>query len=52
MNHLTASLIVAACVFLAACIGLTVHRVQPESHRTNETLDVVRLGTGMVSVLA
>jgi hypothetical protein len=52
MNHLTASLIVAACVFLAACIGLMVHRVQPESHRTKETLDVVRLGTGMVSVLA
>ena len=52
MNHFTASLIVAACVFLAACIGLMVHRVQPESHRTKETLDVVRLGTGVVSVLA
>jgi hypothetical protein len=52
MNHLIASLIVAACVFLSACIGLMVHRVQPESHRTKETLDVVRLGTGMLSVLA
>lgn len=32
--------------------GLCLHRVLPAGHLTRETLDVVKLGTGMLSVLA
>ncbi len=46
------SLVVAACIFAGGLIGLTLHRFLPEMHLTKETQDVVRLGIGMVSVLA
>ncbi len=45
-------LAVAATVFAGALIGLHSHRLLPVSHLTRETQDVVRLGTGMLSVLA
>ena len=32
--------------------GLYLHRFLPRAHLTKETLDVIRLGTGMLSVLA
>lgn len=52
MNSIAVSLLVSACVFAAAIVGLNLHRVLPTTHLTKETQDVVRLGTGMVSVLA
>lgn len=52
MNSIAVSLLVSACVFAAAIVGLNLHRVLPRAHLTKETQDVVRLGTGMVSVLA
>ena len=52
MSDLILSLIVTGCVFVGGVLGLQLHRVLPQDHLTKETLDVVRLGTGMVSVLA
>ncbi|HME27943.1 MAG TPA: hypothetical protein VKI44_42595 [Acetobacteraceae bacterium] len=52
MNTITTSLLVAACVFAGGLVGLSLHRVLPSHHLTKETQDVVRLGTGMLSVLA
>jgi hypothetical protein len=46
------SLSVAACVFAGGLAGLNLHRLLPEAHLTKETQEVVRLGTGMLSVLA
>lgn len=52
MNAIEVSLLVAACIFAGGVAGLFLHRILPEEHLTKETLDVVRLATGMVSVLA
>lgn len=52
MTALTVSLIVSACVLAGGLLGLSLHRVLPEAHLTKETQDVVKLGTGMLSVLA
>ncbi|MBI0539647.1 hypothetical protein D9599_29530 [Roseomonas sp. KE2513] len=52
MSDLVTSLIVAGCVFAGGVVGLQLHRVLPPHHLAKETLDVVRLGAGMVSVLA
>jgi hypothetical protein len=52
LNSIAVSLLVSACVFAAAIVGLNLHRVLPTAHLTKDTQDVVRLGTGMVSVLA
>jgi hypothetical protein len=52
MNTITTSLSVAACVFAGGLAGLGLHRVLPQGHLTKETQEVVRLGTGMLSVLA
>jgi hypothetical protein len=46
------SLLVVACVFSGSLVGLTLHRLLPAQHMTSETLDVVRLGNGLLSVLA
>lgn len=52
MDTSTTSLLVAAAVFASSLVGLWLHRLLPDGHQTKETLDVVRLGTGMLSVLA
>jgi hypothetical protein len=52
MDTITTSLTVAACVFTGGLIGINLHRFLPQAHQTKETQDVVRLGTGMLSVLA
>jgi hypothetical protein len=52
MNSITASLLVAACIFGGGMGGLYLHRFLPRGHLTKETLDVIKLGTGMLSVLA
>lgn len=44
--------VVSACVFMGGIIGLLLNRILPEHHLTKETTDAVRLGTGMLSVLA
>jgi hypothetical protein len=52
MNTITISLLVAACVFAGGVAGLHAHRILPPHHLTKETQDVIRLGIGMLSVLA
>lgn len=48
---LTAS-VVSLCVFAGGVAGLLAHRVLLEHHLSKETTDTVRLGAGMLSVLA
>ncbi len=52
MGTIETSLLVAACVFVGGMVGLSLHRLLPDHHLTPQTLDVVRLGNGMLSVLA
>ena len=52
MNALTTNLAVAAFVFAGGMIGLHLHRLLPERQLCKETQDVIRLGTGMLSILA
>src|ERR1700733_8005605 len=52
MNSVTAGLLVAACIFSGGLGGLFLHRILPRDHLTRETLDVIKLGSGMLSVLA
>lgn len=52
MTPLALAAFTAACVFAGAMIGLALHRVLPAAHLSKETQDVVRLGTGMLSVLS
>ena len=44
--------VVSACAFAGGLAGLALHRVRPAHHLAKETADVVRLGAGMLSVLA
>jgi hypothetical protein len=52
MNSITTSLLIAACIFAGGMGGLFLHRILPRGHLTRETQDVIRLGVGMLSVLA
>ena len=52
MNPIIEGLAVAAFVFAGGIGGLYFHRLLPEHHLSRETLDVVKLSTGMLSVLA
>jgi hypothetical protein len=52
MNAIIVSLTVAFTVFAAGAIGLVLHRIVPKAHLTKETQDVIRLGVGMLSVMA
>jgi hypothetical protein len=52
MNSITVSLLVAGCILCGGVGGLYLHRVVPAGHLTRETHDVIKLGTGMLSVLA
>lgn len=52
MSAIGLSIVVAACIFAGGVAGLLLHRVLPPSHLNSETREVVRLGTGMLSVLA
>ena len=52
MSTITISLLVSAVVFAGGLAGLFLNRVLPQDHLTTDTQDVVRLGIGMLSVLA
>jgi len=43
---------VVAAVFTGSVIGFNLHRLLPPHHLSKETHDVIRLGAGMLSVLA
>ena len=52
MNTITISILVTICIFAGGVAGLHLHRILPQRHLTKETQDVIRLGIGMLSVLA
>src|SRR5450756_62828 len=52
MTSITASILVTACVFGGGLIGLYCHRLLPAHHLSKETQEVIKLSTGMLSVLA
>jgi hypothetical protein len=52
MTSITTGLLVAACIFSGGIGGLYLRRVVPGSHLTRDTHDVIKLGAGMLSVLA
>jgi hypothetical protein len=52
MNSIMAGLLVAACIFAGGLTGLHLNRILPKRHLTRETQDVIKLGIGMLSVLA
>jgi hypothetical protein len=49
---MTISLIVFACVFSGALIGIVLHAVLPQHHLSNESKDIVKLGMGLVGTMA
>src|SRR3954447_14740452 len=52
MTAITLGVIASACVFASALVGLFLHQRLPEPHLSKETQDLVKLGTGMISVLS
>ena len=52
MSSTTISLIVFACVFGGALLGILLHAVLPQHHLTNESKDIVKLGMGLVGTMA
>jgi len=52
MSHLIIALIVFACVFGSALLGQYLHTVLPEHHLSQESIDVVKLATGLIATMA
>ena len=52
MNSYLLAAIVFTCVFLGSMVGLWLNAFLPEHHRSQASHDAIKLGTGMISVLA
>jgi len=52
MSSVIIGILVFLVVFSGAIIGMLLNRLLPEDHLAKETQDVIRLSTGMLSVLA
>src|ERR1035438_3206739 len=52
MSSIIVSLIVLACVFGGALLGVVLRSALPPQHLNAETKDVVKLGTGLVGTIA
>src|SRR5512137_803261 len=52
MGSVTLALIVLACIFGGALVGMVLRALLPDHHLSDESKDVVRLGTGMIATLA
>jgi len=52
MSSTTISLIVFACVFGGALLGIFLHASLPQHHLSNESKDIVKLGMGLVGTMA
>jgi hypothetical protein len=52
MSSITVSLIVFACVFGGALLGILLHAVLPPHHLSAESKDIVKLGMGLVGTMA
>ncbi len=52
MSAITVALIAFACIFGGALLGLRIRLFLPDHHLTDETRDVLKLGTGLIATLA
>jgi fluoride ion exporter CrcB/FEX len=52
MDSYVVASIVFACVFTGSLLGLCLNVWLPEHHRSAASHDAIKLGTGMISVLA
>ena len=52
MSSITISLIVFACVFGGALLGILLHAVLPQHHLAADSKDIVKLGMGLVGTMA
>jgi fluoride ion exporter CrcB/FEX len=52
MNPIATSMIVFACVFGGALVGMLLHSVLPQNHVSAETKGAVNLGTGIIGTMA
>ena len=52
MSSTTISLIVLACVFGGALLGIFLHAVLPQHHLAADSKDIVKLGMGLVGTMA
>ena len=52
MSPLAISLIVFGCIFCGILLGVFLRGVLPEHHLSDESMGVVKLGTGMIATLA
>ena len=52
MSTFSIGLIIFAFVYGAALVGMLLHAILPENHRTNETKDVVKVAVGLVATMS
>jgi hypothetical protein len=52
MNTVSTSLVIFACVFGGAALGMALRGRLPEHHRTPESKDLVRLGVGLIATMS
>src|ERR1700712_5198019 len=52
MSSIVICLFVSVCIFGGSLLGIHLHRILPRVDLSKDSQDVVRLGTGMLSVLA
>jgi len=52
VNSLTLSLVTFGCIFGGVLIGMWLRALLPDHHLSEESKDVVKLGTGMIATLA
>jgi hypothetical protein len=52
MSSITISLIVFACIFGGALLGIFLHRSLPQHHLASDSKDIVKLGMGLVGTMS
>jgi Protein of unknown function (DUF4239) len=52
MSALTTGLLVFACVFGGALLGMSLRRIWPDDHLSGDSRDVVKLGIGLIGTMA
>jgi hypothetical protein len=52
VNSLTISLVAFACIFVGTLLGIFLSSILPKHHLNDESKDAVKLGTGMIAMLA
>jgi hypothetical protein len=52
MHHLNVALIVLACVFCSALLGLYLRTLLPEHHLSDDSIAVVKLAIGLIATMA